>query len=172
MDLILYSLLIVQLIGVTIEDFKNRAIWWGWIPLLILTCTCIAIRQIGVVDTINFFIMNIGFISIQLLLVTCWFSLKEKKLTNITNQYLGLGDILFFIPLCLLFSPINFIAFYLTSLILVLVSFIILKSLLFNNIQTIPLAGGISIFLICFFTCNFFLSWNRYLDGTIFFFNY
>jgi cellulose synthase/poly-beta-1,6-N-acetylglucosamine synthase-like glycosyltransferase len=75
-------------------------------------------------------------------------SLKERKVINILKTYLGLGDVLFFLVLTLAFSPINFVVFYLGSMLLTTI--IYAGIILFNkNKKTlIPLAGAMSLLLI------------------------
>ena len=109
-----------------------------------------------------------------------------KEWTNIIDSWLGLGDVLFFVCLCGLFSPVNFIAFFISSIFGVLVFFLLIKAFIkkiwlikyFNKkvvlgkkkrlridqslinqspitkrleepkLSTIPLAGGMALFLI------------------------
>ena len=92
--------------------------------------------------------INLSFIFIQLFLITIWFSIKEKRWTNIADQYLGWGDILFFIPIALLFNPVHFMCFYIGSLLSVLVGFLCYQMITTNPSPTIPLAGGMAICLI------------------------
>jgi len=163
MSFFLHTLLVLELFGIIIEDFKDRAIWWGWIPVLIITSLGIAISEISLSTLSYFFGMNILFIVLQLILATCWFSIKKRRFINLTKQYLGLGDILFLIPLCLLFSPVNFIIFYMISLIVILIFFMTLNVIIDDKIKTIPLAGAIAI---CFIAGSLF-SWDRYSDDII-----
>jgi len=167
MSSLLTGVMVISLTAITIEDFKKRMIWWGWIPILCFTGIGLALAEIPVTEFFQYATFNLGFILLQLILVTGWFSIRNRKLINISKEHLGIGDILFFLPLCLLFSPINFILFYLSSIICILTGYLIFKFISSSKTNTIPLAGGISVFVICFFVGNFFLSCNRYSDDNI-----
>jgi len=140
-------LLIVTLFIIIIQDLKSRAISWWTIPLLLGS-----IMYVRLVDLDwNIFLleggMNLLFLSLQFLLVTIYFSIKKRQITNIADTYLGLGDILFLIPISFLFPTINFVLFYITSVIAVLIGFLFYKKLINRNVETIPLAGGQAIYL-------------------------
>jgi hypothetical protein len=101
----------------------------------------------------------------NLLGVTLFVWLKEKKLKNIVDSYLGLGDILFFLVLTIVFSPLNFIVFYLGSIMLITVIYgcIILFSKQTKTL--IPLAGAMSVLLIMVLIADVMLStFNVYQD--------
>jgi len=75
-------------------------------------------------------------------------SLKEKKITNIIDSHLGLGDVLFFIVLTVAFSPVNFIVFYLGSVLLTSLIYGGIVLITKNQGTLIPLAGAMSLLLI------------------------
>ena len=99
-----------------------------------------------------YFFINFLIIVINLLGVTVIISLKEQKITNILKSHLGLGDVLFFIVITLVFSPFNFVFFYLGSILLITI--IAVFYLLFNKDKKtlIPLAGAMSALLIVVLT--------------------
>ena len=132
----------IPLFSIIYEDFRYRAIHWYWIALMfifILFFYSVSLFYSGI---------NAVFLIIQLSLLTCYFSIKRGKWVNITKSHLGIGDIVYFIPLCLLFSPFNFISFFVASLLISLVASSI-YSLFSQNLKTVPLAGCMSIVLIC-----------------------
>jgi hypothetical protein len=103
---------------------------------------------IGWPTFITYLGINLSIVFINLLGVTLFISLKEKKVKNIIDSYLGLGDVLFFLVLTTIFSPINFMVFFLGSM---LISTIIYGSIQLANQQKqtfIPLAGAMSVMLI------------------------
>lgn len=134
-------LLLCSLFFIIYEDFKYRAIHWWW--LVIIAFSGYWIGHISV----NYIALNILFIAIQLLSVSLYFSLKHRKFLNITNDYLGLGDILFFISLTFYFTPLEFIHFHIYSLIFTLIASVLIKVCVKLQINTIPLAGWMAIFL-------------------------
>jgi hypothetical protein len=134
---------LLLLLIIIYQDFKNRTIWWGLIPLLTVVIAIIGFH------TINHYLWRIWlvnglFFSLQLLVLTIYFSVKNKQLINITNKQLGLGDILFFIPLSGFFSLSKLIPF----LIIILLGSIIAVLILPKHRQNIPLAGVIAVGLI------------------------
>ncbi|MBW4890137.1 hypothetical protein KXQ82_10440 [Mucilaginibacter sp. HMF5004] len=85
-------------------------------------------------------LMNAGFLILQLLLVSVYFSVKNKRWINITNELLGWGDILLLLSITCYFSILNYIFFYVFSLIAV-VCIIIIRALINRRYEQIPLAG-------------------------------
>lgn len=92
--------------------------------------------------------LNIGFIVLQLGMLSIYFSVKNKKWLNIADKYLGWGDILFFICIAFLFSPLNYVAFYIISLVFTILLVFLQKALKLSNNKEIPLAGIQSFLLI------------------------
>ena len=160
----LYTLLFIAFIAIIIEDFKYRAIRWFWIPVLVFLCLGIAITENSWSEILVLFRTNVVFILIQLLGVSLYYSLKVKRLVNITDNYLGWGDILFFLPLCLLFSPINFIVFFIGGLMMILLGYILWKQFFLPELETIPLAGGLAIVAMVCLIGDYCSSWERYQD--------
>ena len=169
LDLVLEILLLFPLIVMIFQDFKTRTIvWWSVFVFLILA--------IGIhYDYFNgFHFQTIGsnllFFTIQLACLWLYLSIKNKQLINLTQKYLGIGDILFFIPICFLFSLINLIVYLVISLVI----FLILGLLFFyisksdeTNDPTIPLAGGLSSTLFITRLINHFTNFNVF-DDTFF----
>ena len=77
---------------------------------------------------------------LQLLLLTIYFSMKNKKWVNITKDYLGWGDILFLLTVAFFLSPMNYLFFYVGSLLVVLL-FTMLALVRNGTRYKIPLAG-------------------------------
>lgn len=63
---------------------------------------------------------------------------------NIVDTYLGLGDVLFLIVICTVFSPVNFILFYLLSMIVTLTGVLIYNVVSTKKTNDIPLAGAMA----------------------------
>lgn len=127
---------------VTFQDLKQRRISWFLIPLLLIGFVTKGILVSDAPDNLlKDSLINFSFIGIQLLLLTLYFSIKNKRPINIVNTYLGIGDILFFIAICAAFSPLNFIAFYVISMLITLVSVVFYSVISGKEIGEIPLAG-------------------------------
>lgn len=165
--LIIANLLIfVCLAVIVVQDFKHRQISWFLIPLALTGFVYKAFLSGDFAW--KDFLLNVGFVLIQLLLLSLYFSLKNKRLINIVDRYLGLGDILFFIVLCAVFSPVNFILFYLFSLTITLMSIVIYTVISRHQTPAIPLAGAMAALLILLLLTNLvFPQFNLYNDHSL-----
>ncbi len=141
--------LVVFLLVISFQDFKQREISWLLIPFTFLALFLDATYFITSDLIIKNTLLNLAFVTVQLLLLTLYMSIKNKKITNILHQHLGLGDLLFFVVLCVAFSPINFIVFYLFSMMTTLVGYIA-YAVIFpkKNLKEIPLAGAMASILV------------------------
>lgn len=146
--------LVVFLGIVVFQDLKERQISWFLIPLLLCFFCAKGLYLISSDQLLGYSLFNIGFITVQLLVLTVYMSIKNKKLTNIVNSYLGIGDVLFFIVICVAFSSINFIFFYVVSLIFTLGGVIGYNILVKNAKKEIPLAGAMAIVMIALILIN------------------
>jgi hypothetical protein len=146
------------------EDLFSRSLHWFLFPLL---AGALAVLQYE--RSHNFSMMwqaaaiNIGFILLQLLLVSAYFSIRTKKLANVANGLLGLGDILFLLSITIYFSVLNFLAFYIFSLVITLLFWTIWQSSSPKANKTIPLAGIQSFLFILVLTGDW---WVRSFDLT------
>jgi hypothetical protein len=145
--MILYLIPALFFLGmIAYEDFKYRAISWWWLPLLAAALAIPALNHIQGKTLLSYFIMNASFIAIQFIILTLYFSLKNRRLINIFNHHLGIGDILFFIIIGLFFAPILYITFFIVGLFVTLIGFLVWKSTT-KKTATIPLAGALALCL-------------------------
>lgn len=128
--------LAMVLLTMGIQDFKYRAISWYCFPglalLLILSNPEFELYSC---------LLNVGFVALIYVLLTAWFSIKNRRMVHLHHEHLGIGDVLFLISISVYFSPLNFFAFYLFSLILIVIGtglYILVKK---PAQFTIPLAG-------------------------------
>ena len=84
-----------------------------------------------------------------------YISIKNRRLITLTDGLIGWGDILFMLSLTLYFSFLNFLLFYITSLIVVIAAWLIWQA--FNNKPNkhIPLAGLQAVFFAMIFAYSF-----------------
>jgi hypothetical protein len=148
MQAILVFILIFLLGVVVVQDFKSRAISWFLIPLLFSGFIVYGLLQINAMELLTYFGINFMLVAVNLLCVTLFISIKEKRLTNILKNYLGLGDVLFFLVLTVVFSPFNFIFFYLGSILLTTLIYGVLFLISKEKQRLIPLAGVMSLLLL------------------------
>ncbi|MEM9821100.1 MAG: hypothetical protein AAF985_08515 [Bacteroidota bacterium] len=136
--------LVVPLLPIIYEDFRYRAIHWFWIALLsMLLCLVYPINW-------HFTLINMGLLCIQMCGLTAYFSWKNKQLTNIVNRYIGLGDLVFFLPTCALFAPFAFLMYFIIGCSFSLLCFLLYRQWNQSVQNSIPLAGGMAMVLIAF----------------------
>ncbi|WP_147425724.1 hypothetical protein [Mucilaginibacter gracilis] len=131
------------------QDMRSRAVYWYWFPILTILFLVQGIKQKPFPEILATSAMNIGFVLLQLLLISVYFSIKNKRAVNITHSLLGWGDILFLLCIATYLSTINYILFYILSLVIVIIMTGIY--LLFHKkAEQIPLAGlQAMIFIVC-----------------------
>lgn len=137
---------------ITYYDFKFKAL-----PLYILVIAVVfgvffSIIKNGLHFTLLYAVANAMLICVQLVVTSLYFSIKNRKFTNIFNTYLGIGDGIFFLVIIFIFSPVNFILFIVLSAFLTLIFYARSK----NKVQ-IPFAGCLSMLLclVLFFSTVF-----------------
>ncbi len=160
--------LVIALLGCTaiaVEDFCNRMVHFAWYILLMIGILGYSLKRIDLNAFIENTILCFAFIAFLMLLLTLYFSIKEKKLVNLFSQYLGLGDMLFFIVTGFYFDIISYILFFIASLFIsLLLTPIIFK---FQGKENhIPLAGLQSVCFTLYITLDYFklFSFKEFLN--------
>jgi len=162
--LVLKIVTIVLLLLIFLQDWKGRAVHWTLFPLLAIVLLGIRFLQHFFLPELKQSILiNIGFIAMQLIILTIYFSIKNRKWVNITTELLGLGDILFLLSIALYLSALNFLFFYMVSLIGVLLLWLIWQSVSVIKNKYIPLAGFQSLIFIVFLAGDW---WLRLFNTT------
>lgn len=168
MQLLIDIVLLVLLAIVVYQDLKQREISWLLIPFLLGCFLARGFLLIPSNEIISNTLLNISFIVLQLLVLTAYVSIKNKKISNVINSFLGLGDVLFFVVICLAFSSVNFILFYVMSLLFTLVGFIAYNMLVKKATKEIPLAGAMAMVMITLILLNQWMpQFNFYNDDYI-----
>jgi hypothetical protein len=140
------------LLFITYQDFKYRTISIWTIPVMFVLVLIINLNSVPAKLLFTNALINIVIFLCQLALVTVYFSVKHKKITNIVNRYLGAGDIYFILLMGIMFSPLLFLFFLVVGLIAVGIGFAFSQLVLENHQNTIPLAGGLAIMLVLLWT--------------------
>lgn len=141
---------IIILLLLFAEDMQFRAIHWFWFPVLLVVLLTLKLADnryqfnLGMATSAA---SNVSFVWVQLLLVTVYFSIKERRLVNITIGLLGWGDIFFLMTVAFYLSFLNFIIFYIISLFMVLGGWLVYIFVKKNRQHHIPLAGLQSLLL-------------------------
>ena len=167
--LYLVEILLIGLLGVVVyQDFKFRAVSWVVFPALAVIALVLALVQIPGSELLGSALVNMGFVGLIFTGLTVYFSVKERALVNIVNKYIGVADLLLLIVIALLFSPVNFIVFYVVSLVLITLGSIVYLIAKKNIKAEIPLAGAFSIVLIaCLAYAGFTGDISLYDDGLV-----
>lgn len=85
-------------------------------------------------------VWNLAFLLVQFMCLSFYFRVKYMRWTNLTREHIGWGDILFLLCLGFYLPPINYLFFYLLSLVGVL--FVSVCIMVLRRGQwKIPLAG-------------------------------
>lgn len=117
------------------QDMRSRSVYWFLFPVLIVLFMMLTIPHAHAWPPV---LINIGFLLLQLLLVSAYFSVKQGRWVNITEELLGWGDILFLLSIAFYLSVLNYLFFYLSSLLSVLLFWLIFSP---KQDKHIPLAG-------------------------------
>jgi len=156
------------------QDFKEKQVYWFIFPLLAATFAIKGYMQLDVNIYLNYILLNMAFMVLNLALLTLYFSIKEKKILLITRRHIGWGDILFFAAVCFAMTTLNFIVFFVCGLLFSLVVASVLL-ILKKEEKRIPLAGILSFFMIAwtiffdyFYTHNAFTDINFINENLIF----
>ena len=161
----LSTILILTLM--TYQDIKYRAITWYAFPLLAVSLFVLN-KNLTTIEVI----INIGFVAFNYISATLMVSIRHGRLINLLNAHIGPGDILLLVSVAFYFTPIDFFAFYLSSLLLIALGAGVYSRLQKPKHFTVPLAGLQSAFLGCLILMSLTigitfnnLSWlNRYLQ--------
>lgn len=139
--MILTGAILLVLCTIAYQDFKYRAVYWICFPLLAVLFSGCKISAVGFAGLFTDLIFTGGFLLLQLVVLWLYFYVKYRKSVNLTDGYLGWGDILFLLAVCFYLSPVNYILFYVVSLIVSIGYALLARSLVKNEELTIPLAG-------------------------------
>jgi len=140
--MLLIQFLILGCLGlICYQDMRYRAVYWVCFPILSLLLLFQKQWHVGIIDSLIDAGYGLLFFAVQLFLLWVYFAIKNKKPVDITKEYLGLGDVLFLLALTFYFSPVNYVLFYIGSLIIVLIYALFQQLWLKRDNFQIPLAG-------------------------------
>ena len=126
------------------QDLKYRAVYTWLFPLLAIAVVAhsvvLGVFSMAAVAT------NLLLIAVQLGLLNLLMYWRTRKWLMHGERWIGWGDIAFFAVSACCFSTVNFVVFYVVSLLVVL--FAALAAMAFGRfVRTIPLAGGQALLL-------------------------
>lgn len=165
--LLLKITLILILFLILYQDFRFQAVSWIF---FIIGFFLIIILSVKVNSLSNLFFnlsINALFILFQLSIIYFFSWFKYKKRRNIFKSVFGFGDLLFLIMIIPLFSPLNFIVFFIASIVFSLLVYSIINWLRIYKKQRVPLAGLQSLFLSIVIISQIFIKFSLYNDYII-----
>jgi hypothetical protein len=142
MLLLLLILNWITLTLITIQDYKDRSVYWFLYPMVGLLVLGIQLIQNSFYTVLFNSLSNLVFISVLLLFAAVYSKFRFKK--KLINVSIGLGDVLFFIAISFAFAPISFFILFVFSLLFALAIHIFLNPK--KNGSTVPLAGHMALF--------------------------
>lgn len=152
--MIILRVVIIIILGLIFwQDQKERMVYWFLYPLVGIIGFLIQInflvQEMIVINSIINLILIITIITV--LYIYSNFILKKKLI----GESIGIGDILFFISLCFCFSIVSFLILFVFSLIFSLIFHFFKRK---DNLETVPLAGYMSIFFAAIYLVTIFVN--------------
>ncbi|MGV8879641.1 MAG: hypothetical protein ACOH2A_11485 [Sphingobacteriaceae bacterium] len=149
--------IMMVLAGIAVQDLKSRSVYAFWFPALLLLFACEQLSHQSILQIAKPVLINLAFLLLQFLLLSLYFSAKNRKWVNITSGLLGFGDIFFLVCIAFFLSVLNFVLFYVLSLLLILLCWLIWMWLPGAKNRHIPLAGLQAILFGLVFIVDWFL---------------
>ena len=145
------EVVLVPILGfIFYQDIKSRKVNVWVICALFLLSLWHGWNSLALHDFTLRLLLNNLFILFQLIILYGYLIIRYRKLKLHLLQFLGLGDILFWIAITPLFAFPEFLIFFVISILLSLVIFIGYRVVSKDNKILIPLAGFQSLVLIFF----------------------
>lgn len=139
------------------QDYKDRMVHWFLYPIVGVLGFLIQLFYTDIFLLILNSVINLCFILTVLAILWVYAKLVLKQ--NLVNKGIGIGDVLFFVFLPFCFSIISFFILFVFSLLFSLLIFLILK-VKNPKMETIPLAGFMSLFFGAVYISTFFVNCN------------
>ncbi|TKC04529.1 hypothetical protein FA048_19510 [Pedobacter polaris] len=156
--LLLQGFIFAILVFIAWQDFKFRAVYWWLFVTLLIALTGLKITHSNWQTLVYDLKCNVMFLGVQLLFLTLYFSIKEKKMVNIFHSYFGLGDLFFLLSITTYFSFFNYVVYYLISLFVIILMSIAVHILVKSASAKIPLAGEQALLLMVFMLVDGFVQ--------------
>jgi hypothetical protein len=150
------------------QDIRNHSVSWFLFPLAFATTVFNGLLTIDLKDYFLIFLLNLSIVLVMFSGVVLYYFIKNKKLINIIDTNIGIGDLLFLVVLCGAFSLFNFIIFMLLSLIATICAYLTVNVFRKQKSKQIPLAGILSLFYVLLLASNFISGSPKLLDDTFF----
>ncbi|MCB2411154.1 hypothetical protein [Hymenobacter lucidus] len=107
---------VLLLLAVLVQDWRWRGVYWYLFPALALLALSSRLLTQPLLTVAIEFACSAGFLAVHLAAVAGYVWLRFRPATWQWQAYLGLGDILFWGCAALWFSPLVFVLYFFTSL--------------------------------------------------------
>jgi len=136
-------LIVAVLFLIFVQDLRVRSVYWFLFPvlLLLLLTEDLFKKHRSFEDIGQTGLISCSFLLLQFLILSLYFSLKNRHWINITKELLGWGDILLLLCVAFYLSVFSFLFFYIVSLIGSLLVWVIWQVFVRCKNKHIPLAG-------------------------------
>jgi hypothetical protein len=142
---------------------RSRSVFWFLFLILTISLVLIRLDRQQVIEVGVSSLINIGFLVTVLSLLTAYLSIKYKRMINLTNHFLGIGDVMFLFSISCYLSVYNFIFFYICSLAGTCIIWQLYLAISAKRRKYIPLAGLQSLIFILFLAGDW---WCKFIDLT------
>ena len=160
-------LLLVILLFIIYQDFRFQAVSWIFFLIGFVFTITLSVKVNSLSDLFFNLSINALFVLFQISIIYLFSWIKYKERRNIFKSVFGFGDLLFLIMIIPLFSPLNFIVFFIASIIFSLLVYSIINRLRIYKKQRVPLAGLQSLFLSIVIISQIFIKFSLYNDYII-----
>jgi hypothetical protein len=136
------------LLDMIVQDWRQRTVS---VYLLITLFICYLIQGTGELSSTTWLLnwgINLMLLSLQYALVVAYFFLKRREWSWLIDEYIGLGDMLFFIVLASSMHPFWFSWIYMGSLLFTLLGFGLYQLIFRKSMKFIPLLSGVGFFVL------------------------
>lgn len=161
MQLVFLGIIVSLLSLLVFQDLKYRSVHWLLLPMLFVSITFFRFPQ-----GLQVIVFNGLFVVTLLFFLTLYVSLRNKKLTNLTRDYFGWGDILFLLAIIPVADNFEFMLLVISGTLFTLILTLVISR--FRQIGTVPYAGFFALFLLAYIPLNYFLilpNFNSFLIG-------
>jgi hypothetical protein len=145
---ILLLAVVILFIILAYQDIRYRQIQWILLLAIVVLSASWGMTRLSLEALLTHAAFNLSFIAFNFVLIVGYVHIRFKaSLRSVFEQYLGIGDVLFWISITPLFSFYLFVVFFLVSLILSLFGFVLLRAISIRSpLKTVPLAGFQAVF--------------------------
>lgn len=151
-------LLLIVLTIIAFQDFNERLVWVIMFPIYMLLAGYLF--YISTIPEVFFYNIVINLVFTGFIILLCFLYAKLIAKKSFTTEVMGLGDILFFVGFALSFPTITFLNFFFFSIIFTMIVHLLIKTFLPGQSKTVPLAGGMSLFLISIYSIHWLGFYN------------